>query len=43
MSLLRPRKHPPWMPRYSRPPGVGPLIFLLVVVVLIIWVLGKMT
>jgi hypothetical protein len=31
------------MPRYSRPPGVGPLIFLLLVVVLVIWVLGKLT
>ena len=43
MSLLRPPKQPSWLPRYSRPPGVGPLVFLLVVVALIIWVLGNLT
>jgi hypothetical protein len=43
MSLLRPPKHPRWMPRYSRPPGVGPLVFLLVLVAVIMWVLGRLS
>lgn len=30
------------MPPYSRPPGVGALLFLLIVVVLCIWVLNRM-
>jgi hypothetical protein len=30
------------MPRYSRPPGVGALVFLLVLVAVIIWVLGRL-
>jgi hypothetical protein len=41
MSLLRPRKQPSWLPRYSRPAGVFPLIFLLILVVLIIWYLRR--
>ena len=41
MSLLRPPKRPGWLPRYSRPAGVVPLIFLLVLVVLIIWYLRR--
>jgi len=39
MSLLRPRKHPAWMPRYSRPPGTGALVFILILVVFLIWFL----
>jgi hypothetical protein len=41
MPLLRPRKQPKWLPRYSRPAGVFPLIFLLILVVLIIWYLRR--
>ena len=41
MSLLRPRKPPGWLPRYSRPAGVFPLIILLILVVLIIWYLRR--
>ncbi|HSL72320.1 MAG TPA: hypothetical protein VK864_18880 [Longimicrobiales bacterium] len=41
MSLLRPPKQPDWLPRYSRPAGVGPLLFLLILVVLIIWYLTR--
>ena len=33
MSLLRPPKQPSWLPRYSRPPGMGALFFLLIVVI----------
>jgi hypothetical protein len=42
MSLLRPPKQPDWLPRYSRPSGPGPLAFVLVVVVLLIWFLLRM-
>ena len=41
MSLLRPRKQPGWLPRYSRPAGTIPLIFLFVLVILIIWYLRR--
>jgi hypothetical protein len=41
MSLLRPPKQPSWLPRYSRPAGVFPLIILLILVVLIIWYLRR--
>jgi hypothetical protein len=37
MSLLRPPKQPRWLPRYSRPPGIGALVFLLTVIVALIW------
>jgi len=43
MSLLRPPKHPGWLPRYSRPAGTGPLLFLFIVVVLLIWWLLQFT
>jgi hypothetical protein len=39
MSLLRPPKQPQWLPRYSRPPGAGALLFVFVLVVLLIWFL----
>jgi hypothetical protein len=41
MSLLRPRKHPKWMPRYSRPPGTAALFFVLALVLLLIWFLFR--
>lgn len=37
--MLRQRPNPPWLPRYSRPPGTGALLFLLIVVIAIIWFL----
>jgi hypothetical protein len=43
MSLLRPRKHPSWMPRYSRPAGTGSLVFVLVLVLFLIWFLLRLT
>jgi hypothetical protein len=39
MSLLRPPKHPRWLPRYSRPQPVGALVFVLVVVILVMYFL----
>jgi hypothetical protein len=41
MPLLRPRKRPSWLPRYSTPAGVFPLLFLLILVLLIIWFLRR--
>ena len=42
MSLLRPPKQPQWLPRYSRPPGMGALIFLLIVVFGVMWFLNRL-
>ena len=38
----KPAKRRPYMPPYSQPPGVGALIFLLIVVIFCIWFLNRM-
>jgi hypothetical protein len=42
MSLLRPPKHPSWLPRYSRPAGPGSLLAVLILVALLIWFLMRL-
>jgi len=39
--MLRRRPDPAWLPRYSRPPGPGALLFLLILVIAIIWFLFR--
>ena len=42
MPLLRQPKQPKWLPRYSRPPGVIALFFLLIVVFFVMWFLNRL-